>query len=62
MHNAAVTLTARSNRSNPGNLILWSDTWFVSGKTLQRLVLSHAVPAGNREETDVLKFISERTV
>jgi hypothetical protein len=32
------------------------------GKNLQRLAVSHAVPAGNRKVTVVLNFRSEHTV
>jgi hypothetical protein len=32
------------------------------GRTLKRLTVSHAVPAGSRQVTVELNFISERTV
>jgi hypothetical protein len=34
----------------------------VIGKSLYRLAVSHAVPAGNREVIVAFNFISERTV
>jgi hypothetical protein len=43
-------------------LLLCSDTWLVSEKTLQRLALSYAVSAGSREVVVTLNSVGECTV